>query len=242
MPPGSDRDFWAIVTRCWSADPKARWTFAQLQVSLRELMMRLPSGPKRDIGIFLKTKGRDTGVSNPRLKSPKEMFQATAMTVMAAQRFKTQLNKSGRPSTAPQQAPRTPVRQPENGSASVDRDRALANAASMRSPPKTPLSAAQMASPSSSTPLTSPMIHRSPQTKRPSTAPRQFPARPGAVAPRRAESNDSRTSGAGPATAQPQPQPASYANPLSILSRLGLPQYGPMLREKKVGALSSLWR
>lgn len=223
MPPGSDRDFWAIITRCWSADPRARWTFARLQASLQDLLLRLPSGPKRDIGVYLKSKGKDTGESNPRLKSPKDMFHNAATAVVAAQKFK-KLNSAARPSTAPEQ-PRTPQRAPQNGTASADRGSDLSRAATSRPPAKTPQSATQL---SQESPLLPP--RQSSQQGRPATAPRQFAARPDGVAPRRSRSSqdESQKSGA------EQSSTTTLLNPMSVLSRLGLPQYAPLLREKKV--------
>eukprot|EP00041_Stephanoeca_diplocostata_P033126 m.1085046 g.1085046 ORF g.1085046 m.1085046 type:complete len:1167 (-) comp24278_c1_seq1:375-3875(-) len=75
MPRNADPRFWTIITRCWVKDPRARYTFIRLQQVLQDLMQTLPSGPRRDIGIFLKSDGADDGLTRfPKLKSPKELL------------------------------------------------------------------------------------------------------------------------------------------------------------------------
>jgi len=230
-PPGADQNFWTIVSRCWIAQPNARWTFANLQKALRGLLLRIPEGPKRDIGVFLKSKGKDLGDSNPRLKTPREMLESVTTVVTAATKFKQPLRQARataiaaapeRPSTAPtlQQSPprgpasaggaasagRTPtsrpsVKAPQSANGTTSR--------SPRSPVKTPQSAAQMSRPSNSTAASPP----APKT-------RQLP-RPSAEPPQRSMHVSVKS-------------PADPLNPMFILSRLGLPQYAPLLREKKI--------
>lgn len=63
MPRGTPPKFWAIVSKCWNANPLTRWKFANLQVALRGLIPEAPETPMRDLGVFLKSGGKDTGVN-----------------------------------------------------------------------------------------------------------------------------------------------------------------------------------
>lgn len=115
MPRGTPPKFWAIISKCWNANPLTRWKFANLQVALRGLIPEAPETPMRDLGVFLKSGGKDTGVSGSTkvitaresIKAPSEASKLGAASTKAPDPNmfkKTAYNQSPSVRGTPQQA------------------------------------------------------------------------------------------------------------------------------------------
>lgn len=76
MPAATPQQFWNIIKKCWNTNPEARWKFSNLQLALRDLIPTCEETPTRDIGVFLRSGGKDSGIgSGIKVMSPRDLIQ-----------------------------------------------------------------------------------------------------------------------------------------------------------------------